>query len=98
MPNRSSPDKPGRRKYEIIPPKEEILALLSNCRDLAVSQNLTAARDALRATKIVSEGFGYDLGHVFMQLDEAILSKPVMALSDEFIRAAMVIKAAVKST
>ena len=84
MPNRSTPRKDGAI--------EHLLSLLTNCRDLAVGQQLAEARDVLRGARLVASGFGIDASVVFDQLDKAIISKPFYVLNEEFLRAAKVIK------
>jgi NTP pyrophosphatase (non-canonical NTP hydrolase) len=72
---------------------EHILALLTNCRDLAVRQQISESRDVLRAVGIAAKGLGIDGEEIFKQLDDAIVSKPWQVLEEEFFRAAKAIKA-----
>jgi len=77
MPNDSN-------KIRRISPPEEIIGILCNSRDLAMSQRLTQARDVIRAAKIVAEDCGLDDGKIFDRLSESVMSKHFSVLPVEF--------------
>ena len=67
-----------------ISPSDEIVALLSNSRDLAVRQQITEARDVIRAAQIVAESFSFSDTDIFDRLSEAVISKPFDVVVVEF--------------
>ena len=71
---------------KVPPTLARILALLVNCLELALRQELGKARDVCRAAKIVADGMGIGPLHVFDELDQMILSKPWRELRVEFPR------------
>jgi hypothetical protein len=76
-----------RQSAKKTPPSlARIHALLANCLELALRQDLSKARDVCRAAKIVADGMGIGPLHVFDELHEMILSKPWRELREEFPR------------
>jgi len=79
---------PKRSDSIRLDPKEEILALLSNSRDLAFHQKLTEARLVLVATKKIAHEFGLDCGELIDHLHSIVIAKPFPVVQEEFLRAA----------
>jgi hypothetical protein len=77
MPNDSN-------KIRRISPPEEIIGILCNGRDLALSQRLTQARDVIRAARIVADDYGLNDGTVFDRLSESVMSKHFSIIPVEF--------------
>jgi len=76
-----------RQPIKKTPPAlARVHALLANCLELALRQELTKARDVCRAAKIVADGMGVGPLHVFDELHEMILSKPWRELREDFPR------------
>jgi hypothetical protein len=78
MPKNSKNEK-GR-----ISPPEEVIGILCNSRDLAIGQQLTQARDVIRAASIVATDFHLNDGVLFERLSESVMSKPCHAIAIEF--------------
>lgn len=77
-----------------ISPPEEVIGILQNSLDLAMSQKLTEARDVIKAAQIVADDFGLDDGDTFKRLSESVMSKPYSVLPAYFNEAFMEIKSA----
>ena len=67
-----------------ISPPEEVIGILCNSRDLAIGQQLTQARDVIRAASIVADDYHLNDGALFERLAECVMSKPCHVLPIEF--------------